>query len=115
MRQVPQELNEYTVNTEWFGTTPDWERFVLMEVSEPGTRIALFATEQADVINLSAPTLSQAAVIDHSKVLTNLNSVFVQVFFLNLWEEGTLHTMRVTRSWTRESGRPLTSALTGRR
>ena len=88
VRQVPQELNEYTVNTEWFGTTPDWERFVLMEVSEPGTRIALFATEQADVINLSAPTLSQAAVIDHSKVLTNLNSVFVQVFFLNLWEEG---------------------------
>jgi ABC-type transport system substrate-binding protein len=88
VRQVPQELNEYTVNTEWFGTTPDFERLILQEVGEAATRIALLATEKADIVLLSAPTLKQAAVIDAAKILTNPHSVFVQFYFLNLWEEG---------------------------
>ena len=89
VRQVAQEFNEYTVNTDWWHDPhPDFERLIFQEVTEPGTRIALIATEQADLINLSAPTLSQAAVIDHVKVLANPHSVFVQFFYLNLWEEG---------------------------
>jgi ABC-type transport system substrate-binding protein len=88
VRQVPQEFNEYKVNTKWFGPAPDFEKFIFQEVKEPGTRLALLATEKADLINLSAPTLVQANAIDHAKVIANPSSVFVQFFFLNLWEEG---------------------------
>jgi len=88
VRQVPQELNEYTVNTDWHGPSPDFERLILQEVTEPATRIALLATEKADIVLLSAPALAQAAVIDSAKIITNPYSVFVQFYFLNLWEEG---------------------------
>ena len=88
VRQVPGELNEFTVNAEWWhDPAPAFERLVLMQAGEAATRLALAATEKADIINLSVPTLKQAEIIDSLKILTNPNTVIVHWVFFNLWEE----------------------------
>ena len=89
VRQVPAELNEFTVNVDWWhDPAPDFERLILLQAGEPATRLALAATEKADIINLSAPALKQSDIIDHLKVITNPNTVIVHWVFFNLWETG---------------------------
>ena len=89
VRQLPQELNEYEANDKWFNDpVVDFERMTMVSVPEAATRLAMAATEQADFLNLSAPLLAQAEGIPTMKLLVNPNTVRLQWYFLNLWEEG---------------------------
>ena len=87
--QIPGSQNEYEANDTWFHDPPvDFERMLMIEIPEAGTRMAMMATEAADFIQMSIPLLAQAEQIPTMKVLVNPNSIRIMWWFLNLWEEG---------------------------
>ena len=89
VRQVLEELNEYEANDRWFNDPPvDFERMFMLRVGDPGVRLALASTEKADFINMSASMLVDAERFDTIKLLVNPDTVRLQWYFLNLWEEG---------------------------
>ena len=87
-KQVPAEVNEYEVFTDWWNTPPDWERMVMRHVPEAATRLALIGGGQVDVIALSAVTLPQALKIDGVKIIEQPATVHTQIGLTNVFSSG---------------------------
>ena len=89
VRQIGDELVDYEANPNWWhDPVVDFERMSMIHIPESATRLALLATEAADIAVISIPLLHQVDKMEHIRVLVQPHSVVLPWYFLNMWEEG---------------------------
>ena len=85
LKDVPGERKEFEVHVDWWKQPPpDFEKQTHLNVPEAATRLAMLASQQADVVTLSALSLNQALGLDHVNILQQPATVHLQFYFYNM-------------------------------